>query len=114
MPTHSHTRQEEGLVALLPKPQPPSLAWADSAQVLPPKSSLNGTPCPHQEEDPNSQSTSMGALWEQPPSTEGEWVSVPSPSLLFPRSTTDPTMLKDGGEGLLTSPKLPCEVLDRI
>lgn len=34
-------------------------------------------------------------------------MSVSSPSLPFPRPTTDPTALKDGG-GLLISPKLPC------
>lgn len=106
------SRLTGALTLAYPQPHPPGGgACSSSPQASAPQPSLGrlntGPPSqvkPNQHSLPtsgsglNAQSTSKGALWEQPPSTEGGQMSMRSPLLPSLQLTppTDPTTLKDG------------------
>lgn len=89
------SRLTGALTLAYPQPHPPGGgACSSSPQASAPQPSLGrlntGSPSqvkaiqhslPTSRGSLNAQSTSKGALWEQPPSTEGGEMSMPSPSL---------------------------------
>lgn len=92
--SHRRSRLTGALTLAYPQPHPPEGgACSSSPQASAPQPSLDRLyPGPPSQVKPNqhslstsgelnAQSTSMSALWEQPPSTEGGQMSMPSPSL---------------------------------
>lgn len=92
--SHRRSRLTGALTLAYPQPHPPGGgACSSSPQASAPQPSLDRLyPGPPSQVKPNqhslstsgelnAQSTSMSALWEQPPSTEGGQMSMPSPSL---------------------------------